>query len=79
MKLSTHAPAMVSLSLFSERASVRKEPFSDQLGLGLKIFLDNSSNNDEYTKDESTKPEIRLISNVIRSCRRLPSPEPAIF
>jgi hypothetical protein len=62
----------------SERASVRKEPFSDQLGLGLKIFLDRSSNG-EYTKDESTKPEIRLIPNVIRSCRRLPSPELAIF
>jgi hypothetical protein len=25
------------------------------------------------------KPEIRLIPNVIRSYRRLPSPEPAIF
>jgi hypothetical protein len=45
---------------------------------GLKIFLDRTSN-DEYTKDEGTKPEIRLISNVIRSCHRLPSLEPAIF
>jgi len=52
--------------------------FSDQLGLGLKIFLDRSLN-DEHTKDESTKPEIRLIPDVMRSCRRLPSPQPAIF
>jgi hypothetical protein len=48
--------ALHFISPHSERASVRKEPFSDQLGLGLKIFLDGSSN-DEYTKDESTKPD----------------------
>ena len=48
--------ALHFISWHSERASVRKELFSDQLGLGLKIFLDRSSN-DEYSKDESTKPD----------------------
>jgi hypothetical protein len=35
---------------------MRKEPFSDQLMLGIKIYLDNSSN-DEYTKAEACNPK----------------------
>jgi hypothetical protein len=33
----------------------------------------------KYAEGESMKPEIRFISNVIRSCRRFPFPESSII
>ena len=52
--------------------------FSYQLGLGVKIFLDISSN-DEYIKGASMQINIQLIPHGICSCQRLPPPECPIF
>jgi sugar phosphate permease len=54
-------------------SSYQKNDFHIHKDSEGQIFLGSTwhrSSNDEYTKDESTKPKNRLIPNVIGSCRR---------